>query len=192
MKIAIDVDEVLAEYQNGFIEFHNKYYGTNLKRHHFAKSYKLEDAWGGTEDEAIDKVYHFYQTKDFKKMEPVPGAIEAVRKLAQKHDLFVVTSRQNFASPVTLEWLDKHFPDTFSGILFANHFAKEGAPKDKSEICKEIGAELLIDDSLTYAKDCAKKGIKVKLFDRPWNQTENLPKNIQRVFSWQEILKIIN
>jgi hypothetical protein len=37
--------------------------------------------------------------------------------------------------------------------------------KKKSQVCKEIGAEILIDDALEHARDCGEKGIKVFLFD---------------------------
>lgn len=191
MKIAIDLDEVLAEYLASFLEFHNKKHGTDLKKHHFSKTYKVEEVLGETEEEMTERIYHFYKTEDFKKIKPSAGSIKAIQKLKKNHELFIVTSRQNHVSAPTIEWINKHFPDSFSGILFGNHFSKEGPAKAKSEICKEIGAEILIDDSLDYAKECAGKGIKVLLFDHPWNQAETLPKNIQRVYSWQEILKII-
>jgi hypothetical protein len=37
--------------------------------------------------------------------------------------------------------------------------------KTKSEVCKEIGANILIDDALSNANDCADNGIHVILFD---------------------------
>lgn len=51
----------------------------------------------------------------------------------------------------------------FSEVHFGNHFAKEGASRKKSDICRAIGAEVLIDDNPTYAKECAEAGIHVLL-----------------------------
>lgn len=38
---------------------------------------------------------------------------------------------------------------------FGNHFALEGVSKKKSDICRSIGAEVLIDDNPSYAVECA-------------------------------------
>lgn len=95
------------------------------------------------------------------------GAFDALQRLKQDHDLVVVTSRQHVIRDVTLEWIDRHFPDTFSAVYFGNHFAKEGVSKKKSEICAEIGAHILIDDNPTYAYDCASNGLQVLLYN--WN-----------------------
>ena len=35
MKIAIDIDEVLAELMDGLIKYHNQHYGTNHGRNDF-------------------------------------------------------------------------------------------------------------------------------------------------------------
>eukprot|EP00951_Prasinocladus_malaysianus_P005852 scaffold41197_cov40-Prasinocladus_malaysianus.AAC.1 len=45
----------------------------------------------------------------------------------------------------------------------------------KSEICKSIGAHVLIDDNPGYALECAEAGIHVLLYDwnlsYPWSKT---------------------
>jgi len=92
MLIAIDLDEVLAEFIDSFIEFHNAVYGTNLTRNNFF-SYKFWEAWGGTRKEAINKVYEFHKTPYFKNIKPVEGAIEGVKKIGKKNKLIVITSR---------------------------------------------------------------------------------------------------
>ena len=43
-------------------------------------------------------------------------------------------------------------------VHFGNHFALEGKSRKKSEICAAIGAQVLIDDNPTYAKECAEVG----------------------------------
>jgi uncharacterized HAD superfamily protein len=58
----------------------------------------------------------------------------------------------------------------------------------KSAMCKELGIQVMIDDHMSVAKDCAEAGIRVLLFDQPWNQGE-LPMGAERVHSWDEIVK---
>ena len=49
--------------------------------------------------------------------------------------------------------------------------------------------ELIIEDSLETAEECASSGLRVLLFDCPWNQNSNLPEGIMRVKSWKEIVE---
>lgn len=89
------------------------------------------------------------------------------------HNLVVVTSRQHVIRDETLQWIDKHYPEIFSEVHFGNHFAKSGQSKKKSEICKEIGADVLVDDNPKYAHECASSGMHVLLFNwerqYPWS-----------------------
>jgi hypothetical protein len=50
-------------------------------------------------------------------------------------------------------------------VLFGNHWALEGMSRKKSDICKSVGAHVLIDDNVGYALDCAASGIRVLLYD---------------------------
>ena len=66
-------------------------------------------------------------------------------------------------------------------------------PLTKAEVCKEIGAVALIDDSLKHLLQCSEVGIEGILFgDYPWNQTDSLPENITRCTNWLEVLEHLN
>jgi hypothetical protein len=68
-------------------------------------------------------------------------------------------------------WIDSNFPGIFSEIHFGNHYSSTGVARAKSEMCKDINALLLIDDSARYALDCAKNGIPSILFGNyAWNR----------------------
>ncbi|KAJ3116109.1 hypothetical protein HDU96_010403 [Phlyctochytrium bullatum] len=195
--IAVDLDEVLCG--NKSLQF--QWSHEMLRDFH---SYNFDQVWGGTPAEAIDKVREFYQSEHFKeRMQPVPGAQEALAILKEKYDLVVVTSRQEVVHEATHAFIQKHFPGIFVDIHFANHFlTKEEAAKmksrKKSEVCKEIGAGVLIDDVLWHASDCAGAGIKVLLFDHEgaymWNklpENATLPEGVTRVHDWKEVVKIL-
>ncbi len=49
---------------------------------------------------------------------------------------------------LTNAWLGTHFPDTFSAVLFGNHYSASGAKRAKSDMCRELGASALVDDSV--------------------------------------------
>lgn len=96
---------------------------------------------------------------------PTTGAQTSLQALSDTYDLVVVTSRQHVIREPTLQWLETHFPGTFVDVHFGNHYALSGPSMSKSEICKQVGAQVLIDDNPRYAMECAQAGIQVLLFD---------------------------
>jgi uncharacterized HAD superfamily protein len=117
----------------------------------------------------------------------VAGAENAIAELAKDYALHIVTSRPESVRALTLSWLDKYFPDFFADYHFTNIYAgDEGTqPKNKSAVCQEIGAELLIDDALRHVRDVTDAGITALLPDRPWNRGPE-PAGVRRVYSWPD------
>lgn len=188
MLIGIDLDNVLADLAPALIKFHNNFFDASLEVNQIF-SHNLWQVWGGTPEETIEKVYNFYKSDYFKNILPVNGSVEGVTDLARNHNLVVITSRPHFLADETKSWVYKHFTDKFSGIHLTNQFSL-GESRKKSEICSELGVDVLIEDSLEFAMDCATK-TKVLLFDSPWNQKE-LPDGIIRVHSWKDIVDSIS
>jgi len=188
MRIGIDIDEVLADSLSAIINYHNDIYGTELTREQF-RSYRFWETWGGTMDEAIQKIYDFHKTPYFANMLPVAGSQAGVQALKDKHDLYIVTSRQNDIIEATKQWVEQYFPNTFTDIHFANHYSQSGSPLTKKTICDAINVDLLIDDSREFAVECLQPDRKVLLYDCPWNQIDGLPEGIKRVYSWPEIIQ---
>jgi 5'(3')-deoxyribonucleotidase len=190
MRIGIDLDDVLVPFLQTFIKYYNLTYDTSYKMDDFF-SYHYWEITGETRDESIQKVYDFHQTPYFKNMKPIAGAQEAVNQLRLNHDLFVITSRQDYIAEVTKLWVNQYFPHAFSDIVLTNNFAKGSNSRTKRQYCDLLGIEVLIDDSPEYAVECLAPGRKILLPDRPWNQGLGLTPGINRVYSWQEIIKNI-
>jgi uncharacterized HAD superfamily protein len=191
MKIGIDFDDVVADSLTAIIRMHNEQYGTNLKPADFV-SYKFEEIWGGTREEAIKKVDQFFATDQLKEISPMAGSIKAIEALKELgHDLYIITGRSSNDIAQTERWIKYHFSNIFNGVHFANFFTldKNSIALKKIDICKDLGIELMIDDNLPTALECAAGGIKVFLFDQVWNVHEALPAGITRVHSWDEIVK---
>jgi len=119
-------------------------------------------------------VLEFFDSDDFAKLRPIDGALEVLRRNASRFSYHIVTSRQSAIEDQTREWVKLHFPGVFDGVHFGNHYSggEGGQPRSKYEICKEIGASLLIDDSIHHTVECAKSGLKgVVLFGHyRWNR----------------------
>jgi uncharacterized HAD superfamily protein len=186
MKIAVDIDNVLSETMRNIVDFHNSTYNTSFKRDDFLH-HGLWKTWGGTRDEAVAKIEKFFKTHHFDNIKPVLGAKDGVSFLKNDHDLCIITSRPDSIKEKTREWICKHFPEKFNDIHLSDYYDSSKKYKSKGEICEDLDIDILIEDCIEYALGCAGKSTQVLLFDHPWNQTDNLPKNIHRVHSWEEI-----
>jgi uncharacterized HAD superfamily protein len=186
MFIAVDIDEVLAEFMDKLLEYHNDTYGTSFIKEDFI-SYDFWDVWGGTREEAIVKVKDFFRSRYSDEIVTVEGSLKAIAELRKKHTLTVVTSRYDSVIEHTHSWIKKHYPDSFNGVHFA-HYDKN---MSKAAICRRLEADVIIDDTTATATECSKIGMHVLLYDRPWNRKLLLQKNMTRVYSWEDILREI-
>ncbi|XP_058216344.1 uncharacterized protein LOC131327282 isoform X2 [Rhododendron vialii] len=191
--VAVDVDEVLGN----FISALNRFIADRYSLDHSVSEYHVYEffkIWNCSRDEADSRVHEFFKTSYFKTgIHPIPGARQTLQKLSRFCNLSVVTSRQNAIRDVTIEWIEKHYPGLFHEIHFGNHFALEGHSRPKSDICRSLGAKVLIDDNPRYALECAEVGIRVLLFDYensyPWCKIESVNQHplVTKVHSWEEV-----
>lgn len=192
--IAVDIDEVLANFVDYFIEYHNLEYKTSISRDKFI-TFELNEVFEVTLEEMNLKFAKFKDQGHNLKLEPIRGSKEAIDNLIKKgYEPHIVTSRPEMIKKDTEEWIDRHFPNKFHKLHYSYNKYLEPSFKNKTkaEICKMIGARILIEDNLDLAVDAAQNGIIILLMDAPWNQTESLPDNIIRVKSWEEILEKID
>jgi len=191
-KIAIDIDDVLADFHTALLNWHNDNYGTSLRTEDI-KTYFFNQVWGGTIEETIKKVNNFHNSVYSQKIIPIIYSVSSIDILSKENELFVVTSRASFLEKETKIWLDKFFQNKFSGIFHSsNHYTQvENSGKNKLEICRELNASVLIDDSLDYIKQCASTNIKGILFgDYPWNRYDGSDKIVAK--NWNEVLEKLN
>lgn len=188
MKIGIDVDDVLAESMGHLVDFHNQKNGNDLKFEDVF-SFNLSGVWNmETKEEMFNHILDFYKSPFFKKIEPFSNTKEIIFKLSKTNQLAAITGRPTIIKNETILWLEKFYPNCFSEIHFSNHFPGEDKNLSKADFCLENGYELLIEDSGEFALECAQKGIKVFLFNKPWNKGFTLHANIIPVNTWEEIV----
>lgn len=170
--IAVDIDEVLGKFVLQLCKFHNEKYpaastagGAPLTPEHFV-SYNFHEVWGGTREEADDKMRGFFESPHFVDGIPtIDGAAQVLRKHSNNFELHVVTSRQHVLQDRTRQWVNEHYRGIFSDRLhFGNHYSSEGVVRSKPQLCKSIGAVAIIDDNTRYATQCAAAGIPAYLF----------------------------
>jgi len=188
MIIGVDNDEVLASLLESYLVNYNVRHGTHFKRADFP-AYRWWETFRCGKDEAYEEYFAFMKTAESRGIIPIPGSIEGIAALSGDHELVVITSRQIELRPQTEEWLNVNYNGRFSGVYFGNEYGGSRKAVSKAEICSDIGAELLIDDQIEHAEDCAARGMRVLLLDSPWNQNGSLPKGVERVYSWEEIVE---
>lgn len=187
MKIGVDLDSVLADIMPPLIDFHNTHYGTKSKLEDHVV-YDLTTVWKCTKEEVIERLFKFYDSPHMDMTKPIKGAQEGIDYLKSKHTLILITSRPHSIESKTIDWLDLHFPKSFNDVYHTNQVSRKGSVhKKKSQVCKEIGTQTMIEDCLEYALDVSQTGIPVYLFDSVWNQNVHLPSNITRFYEWKEI-----
>ncbi|MFP4568157.1 MAG: 5' nucleotidase, NT5C type [Candidatus Woesearchaeota archaeon] len=195
MRVGVDLDEVLCEFVQGLIRFHNANYGTSLSYDDFF-SFNFQEVWGGSFDDMILKIKEYHKSEFFLNARVVVGATSAIEALSKTHDLFVITARWTSIKSETLSWLGQYFSGLFEDVFFINHWSQGESELSKGDICDRLDLDLFIDDYAPYAVDCFRKREdgsfrKVILFNRPWNKNVEVPKGVVRVSSWDECLSVI-
>jgi len=190
MRIGVDLDEVLADTLSAVLPFHNDRYNTSLTRGDF-HSYKFWEIWGGSREESVRRVHEFFDSPYAERVTPIAGARDALTRLKEAgHELHVITARSNAFIEHTKRWIGMHFPGLFDEIHFTNFYSVSGEGRTKSSVCKNLGIEVMVEDDLHHASDCATSGIKVILIDYPWNKEES-KENVARVSSWDDAVTLI-
>jgi uncharacterized HAD superfamily protein len=148
-----------------------------------------------TEEETMDVVFDFYASNEILQMEPLAGAKQALATLKNEHDLVLITARPTFTTDITIQAVEKHFPDTFKEIHLTNSFSKSEIKTTKAKLCKETGVSLLVDDSPVNATECIAEGIPLILFERPWNKSMTAaqfqPEMLYLAQNWPEVVELI-
>lgn len=185
--IAVDLDDVLFDFIGHFFDWHNRVYGTHIRREDMIFE-TLWEAWDGTKTEAMERVPRFFNQPEHLQLEPIPGSVEVLDRLRHRYRLHIVSAREPEAADSTLAWIDKHFEGIFEGVNLGIANPTRPKPQTKAEVCQRLGATTLIDDQLIHIDECVRLGIRVLLYgNQVWNRTDQLPLLATRVADWQEV-----
>jgi len=189
--IAVDLDEVLAETARALLSYKKNRINWKRITWNEISSYNLWEI----EKLGINKKKSIWVFLWFllgawlwNKINPVVGAKTKLKEFKRKwYKLHVVTARHFLLRFATWVWLYINYKHIFDSVEFANFFTRFSTKK--SEICKKLWANIIIEDNLENAIECANEWIKVYLIDKPWNQNYDKKKHkwITKVSSWSEI-----
>jgi len=190
IKIGIDLDEVLAEFNLLFLDYFNQTKNTNWKFKDITDNH-FENIFDISFEEIKQILNNFSKEGHISNIIPVENSVSSIEKLSKECELFIITARPKEEDKETREWIVKNFKSNFKEIYSVGISHGGKVFKNKGEFVQELGLNFFIEDMIKHAIDISKRNIKVFLLDKPWNQEENLPENIYRVKDWNEILQKI-
>ncbi len=167
LRIAIDMDEVMADALGEHVRRYNAAFGTAVTREALHGRH-LEEYVPAPQRRAVEALL---DASFFADLDPMPGCVEVVRDLSERHDVFVVTAAMDVpcSFEAKYQWLRRHFPFI---------------PPSRIVFCGDKGiveADYLIDDR---ARHFARFKGRALLFSAPHNAHET---RYPRVASWAEV-----
>ncbi len=153
--VAVDIDNTILLYTSAFIVWHNANYGTQFKLEQFV-DYCFSPMLECSDEEALNRVDLFSKTNAFACAEEIEGAMDAMVKIdAMGYEIVLVTTRASSTKDVIDQWLAFHWRPQ---LLLKNRYEMprimfcEG--RRKVDICADLGAVAMIDDSPDVLREC--------------------------------------
>lgn len=166
-RIAIDMDDVMADFSAKYARLFNEKFDLNLTKAQLAR----EDVRHLHHEFMNEIMAHLEDPTYFRDLEVMEDSQEVIKELSEHYEIYIATAAMEVPASFNakFEWLKEHFPFLEQmNIVFCG---------DKSV----IHADYLIDDNVKNFKGFKGEGI---LFSAPHNMDES---HHPRVNSWQEV-----
>ncbi len=167
-RIAIDMDEVVADTMARYLKLYNADFGLELTPSHFHGHHIFDVIDPAHRARAYE---YFQQAEFFAEIPLMAGSVEVVRELTGQYEVFITTAAMDVPCSFNAKfgWLRRHFdfiPP--SRIVFCG---------DKSI----VAADYLIDDNVRHLRNFRGEGI---LYTAPHNVHETA---FRRVNDWEDV-----
>lgn len=194
--IAIDIDDVISDTNEAMRLWANQTSGVELAR----EDYYVpgNDYWGyyeriwaehSIEDKLDFDVFEAELIKDQSHVPLIASAALVIKELQKEFHIILLTSRNPALEEGTRRWLKENIEGDVE-----LYFAKNGRMnigRSKGELCKELGAFLLIDDNIEHCQSAVDNGIEAILFGEYGWQTSGVEGSI-RCKDWPAVLEYLN
>ncbi|HYK98647.1 MAG TPA: hypothetical protein VEU77_09700 [Candidatus Acidoferrales bacterium] len=199
MRIGVDLDDVIAVCAVPYLRKFAQEYKVDLpdeKEIGWHLLREMDDRVSPAErDRFRIKLYDgtFFSELDI--YEDCPVVLE---RLVQKgHEIFFITARAERRRMITETWLrEKRILDHAKAVHLKPHgefnpdhprgrYDAEGSAAYKTRLAQELGIDVFCEDDTLISRTLAEAGIRVLLFDHPWNRDVS-HERITRVNGWAE------
>lgn len=192
MRIGIDIDGVLTNFERWMIEYITKFAcENNIEGIKNINAYTSDEIFGWSEeidDKFWDKYLIHYATNE--KARAFSG--EIIQKLKNEgNEIYIITARyltdtdseegENMRN-IVFNWL-KENNINYDKLIFSG--------EDKRRVCKDNKIDIMIEDSPKNIKELSKIVPNIICFDAQYNKECN-GENIIRCYSWYDIYSKIN
>ncbi|MEL6672538.1 MAG: 5'(3')-deoxyribonucleotidase [Bacteroidota bacterium] len=171
-RIAIDMDEVMADAVGVFLKWYERDFGEKIDRAALIGGH-VADALPKDRRKILRKYVH--TPGFFSEMEVMEGAVEVIQALQGKYEIYIASAAQQFRNSLAEkhQWLETHFPFiSWKNWVFCG---------DKSI----LQADILIDDHVRNLQAFRGKGI---LYTSTHNTEDT---EFPRVNNWQEVADML-
>ncbi len=184
--IAVDLDNVIAKTDPKIRQIIQSISGVSLSQHDIqAWDYAEALIVKGLDRSAAQKItaetFDRFHGEHCSEVEPVEGAVESILKLYEAGSKIVIVtgrSKTKTCEELTRRWLRSlSIPDSWLMV-----------EDNKASVCSIWSS--LIDDAPHQARDVAEAGIRVYLFDYPWNKDVR-HRLVTRVSGWDDATALI-
>ncbi len=180
MRLGIDIDGCLANFNSSYIDIIVEVTGVNLFPEGCKDDVAFPTTWNyeldnGYTKEQVKKVWDeiVHNTKFWEKLEAYPDTKETIKelnRLAKKnHDVYFLTHRMGKNAKLQTEtWLYNHGMN-YPTVLLTG---------DKGPVLNNLGIKFFVDDKLETVNDIMRQGLDTQhfyLIDRPYNQKNRRP-----------------
>lgn len=178
MRLGIDLDGVVADFVTGWTTLYNAEYAATIDP-------RDVDHW-----DAIPDLTHFAHMGDFWRwashldggslfshLEPYAGAVDALRGLATRHSIVIVTTKPGWAIHDTFAWISKHRIPTREVHITEDKWMVD------CDVYLDDGPHVL-DDLVAHRPESV-----VCRYVRPWNEPVH---GTIDVASWNEFIEVVH
>ena len=187
MKIGIDIDGVILDYERVLKTYGDLYDFIELKKNgiiHRNEHY-LRNRYDWTEEERMNFVNKYF-LKLSKKTQLIPGAKDVIDMLRKENnELIVISARGGMIEEMKDVAIDKFNEE---GLSFDKYYWKQD---DKLEVAQQENIDFMIDDSYDVCKKLSENRIKTIYFrDKEMKKLEQ-NEYVKEVSNWGEIYRYI-
>lgn len=193
--IAIDIDDTLTDSTETVRRLVNEKLGVNLSR----EAYLVPDQYWGYWDRVWERngigeriTYADILQQFIDGLHPpfLPDAEAAIAQLAKRYDVIVVTSRDQVREVTTRQWLEEHFDGRIKDVCFTTSH-DETKEFTKGQLCRQLGASLLVDDNVEHCQSALDEGLEAILFGA-YGWQHHAPAGMRRRANWREVMGVLD
>ncbi len=188
MRVGIDVDGVLIHTRRFLLRYGSRFF---RRKPLHPGAYTIEEMYGVSGIPVLLFGLRWFFPYYCRKYPPNPGAADVYRELKRSgHTIYQITARK-FArshSPVgrysyhaLTNWLRKN-GFCYDKLLLVD---EKNAAQEKLRYCQKYRVDIMIEDNPVTAETLTKHGIRVLLFDAPYNRGISAD-NLIRVQNWSD------